>query len=338
LSTTWRALPIIVGALACITAGGALVARSVEITNHAVLVVAVLSPYLMLGAALGLVLFLAARRWILAGFGGALTVAVLAVQLPAYIGSDSPPAGHPVRVLTANLALGGADAQAFVGSARQRADVVAVEEFTPDERDRLSAAGMNASFPYTLLAPRESPDGSGVGLWSRYPLQETMRSGKSDGDVSFLVATTSTPGASVPLTVSVVHLPAPWPWPIDVWRDGISRLSDALQQIARSAGAGAVVVAGDFNSTPDMKQFRRLLRDGYQDGAAQDGAGFIPTFPNDPEPEEHTTPPWVPRYVITIDHVLTRGCRASAVRTAPLPGSDHLALGATIEIPDDVTP
>ena len=321
-----------VGLLACITAGIALVARSVEITTQVVMFIAVLSPYLMLGALLAVVVFLVARRWILAGVAAVLTVAVLAVQLPAYIGTDTAKAGHiDIRVLTANLLMGEADPPALVRLAQQQADIVAVEEFTPDESSRLSAAGMNASFPYALLAPKEKPASSGVGLWSRYPLQEKTRG--DDGDFSFLVAQMETPGAAVPPTISVMHMPAPWPWPIKVWRDSVSNLAKTLQQIAQSAGAGAAVVAGDFNSTLDMMQFRRLLRDGYQDGAAQDGAGFIPTFPADPTPAKgDSAPSWVPP-LITIDHVLTRGCRASSVRTAQLLRSDHRALLTTIEVP-----
>ena len=35
-----------------------------------------------------------------------------------------------------------------------------------------------------------------------------------------------------------------------------------------------MIVAGDFNSTTDMRPFRALLRNGYRDAAEQSGAGF----------------------------------------------------------------
>ncbi|WP_425294985.1 hypothetical protein [Mycolicibacterium vanbaalenii] len=41
-----------------------------------------------------------------------------------------------------------------------------------------------------------------------------------------------------------------------------------MENLAAEAGNGAVIVAGDFNSTPDMHQFRQLLTNGYRRGRA----------------------------------------------------------------------
>ena len=59
----------------------------------------------------------------------------------------------------------------------------------------------------------------------------------------------------------------------------------------------------------------------------QTGAGFAPTFPS------HS---WHPA-LITIDHVLTRGSIASSIRTVTVPGTDHRALLATVDVPLDPT-
>jgi endonuclease/exonuclease/phosphatase (EEP) superfamily protein YafD len=96
-----------------------------------------------------------------------------------------------------------------------------------------------------------------------------------------------------------------------------------LAGYADKAGPAAVIVAGDFNATPDMRQFRDLLTDGYRDAVNQTGTGFSPTY---------SPHPWIPP-LITIDHVLTRNSSARSIRTVDIPGSDHRALLATVAVP-----
>jgi endonuclease/exonuclease/phosphatase (EEP) superfamily protein YafD len=113
----------------------------------------------------------------------------------------------------------------------------------------------------------------------------------------------------------------------DNWRNGIDALSGQMREFGRSTGPAAAIVAGDFNSTPDMRQFRDLLTDGYRDAVQQTGAGFAPTFPSR----------WWHPPLITIDHVLTRNAAATSIRTVFIPGSDHRAVLATVAIPLDPT-
>ena len=107
------------------------------------------------------------------------------------------------------------------------------------------------------------------------------------------------------------------------WRGGMAGAKAQLNNFATDAGPAAVIIGGDYNSTPDMRQFRDLLTDGYRDAVEQTGAGFAPTFPSNT---------WYPP-LLTIDHVLTRNAAASSIRTIEVPGSDHRALLATIEVP-----
>jgi endonuclease/exonuclease/phosphatase (EEP) superfamily protein YafD len=322
LSTIARAPLRVVGVAACVLAVIGLLARYVPITSHFLLAPAVSSPYLMLAAPLVLPVLLIGKRWIVAGVTGVLTVALLAVRLPSYVGSGTDTEDHvSLRVLSANLYEGHADVQTLMQWAREHADVVAVQEMTPEAMQRLSA--LDALFPYRAVVPKA--EASGAGLWSRYPLNVSALWG--DFQMSYITAHLAIPGVRSAPTMSVVHSPAPWPWPIDTWRHSMDSLAASLQQAADSAGAGAVVVAGDFNSTLDMLQFRRLLQNGYDDAAEQAGAGFAPTYPGD----SHVPP------LMTIDHVLTRMCTATSARTVTIPGSDHRALLVTVEIPRDPT-
>jgi endonuclease/exonuclease/phosphatase (EEP) superfamily protein YafD len=324
LSKIRRLPPTAVGFVALVIAACAFASRYVSVTNHAALITAALSPYLMLCAPVSAALLIWARRWVLAIAALGLTVAAVAVQLPLYSGSDvNPTAGVEIRVMSANVYEGTADPDDLVRSAKAQADVVAIQELTPQEGDRLSRAGLDATFPYRWLDARG--DSRGVGMWSRFPIEAPTRIGGYT--FAFLTARIRVTGASTAPTVVVVHLPGPYPFPIDAWRRDVDRLPVTLSEIAEQAGAGPVIVASDVNSTSDMRQFRALLSNGYRDAAEQSGAGFNPTFPADSQ-----LPP-----IIVIDHVLTRNCTATSLRTLKVPGSDHRGLVVTITIPRSST-
>jgi endonuclease/exonuclease/phosphatase (EEP) superfamily protein YafD len=301
-------------------AGWALVSRYLPITNHLVLFTAALSPYLMLCGSVSMVLLILARRWILAIAAFALTVTAVATEVPLYLGSDeAPTSGAVVRVISANLREGQADAESLVRSARAQADVLAFQELTPAEVDRFNAAGLDATFPYRWLDPRGGAAGAGV--WSRLPIRATsLIGGHTFPLVSAQIQVT---GISIDPSVVVVHIPGPWPQPIDDWRRDLNRLPSTLLQVGQGTAGGCLIVAADLNSTTDMRPFRALLRDGFRDGAEQSGAGIRPTFPaNSPLPP-----------IIAIDHIVTRRCTATSVRTTNVPGSDHRGLVATVMIP-----
>jgi endonuclease/exonuclease/phosphatase (EEP) superfamily protein YafD len=265
---------------------------------------------------MAMILFAALGSWTVGALAAVLTAATVAVQLPWYVGGKAD-AGATVRLVSANLRYGHADPAAVVRLAQQHADVFAVQELTPGEAGRLSAAGIDKSFPYRALRARDGP--AGVGIWSRYPLQ-----GGTEYDefwLGLLTARVQIPGVSAESTVVVTHMSAPWPEPIRGWRDDLARLGETLQQIG-AAAHGPVMVAGDLNATPDVLEFRRLLRDGYKDAAEQAGAGLTRTHPAD-----ISLPP-----LFAVDHILTRDCRATSVRTLSVPGSDHRALVAALAV------
>jgi hypothetical protein len=133
-----RALLITAGLVAFAVAGSALISRHLPITNHAVFFTAALFPYLTLCAPVSMALLTLARRWTLAIVAIGLTVTMLAVQLPLYVGADTPRSGGvELRVISANLGFG---SPYLATLAREQTDVLAVQELTPGEVDRLSAA------------------------------------------------------------------------------------------------------------------------------------------------------------------------------------------------------
>jgi endonuclease/exonuclease/phosphatase (EEP) superfamily protein YafD len=308
----------ILGHVALAAAVCALTGRYLPFTNRAVLAVAAMFPYLAPAGPIALVLFVIARRWMLAGAAATVTAFVVATQAPLYRADRAPTHGVNVRAMTANLMLGRARADTFVESARARADLLAVQELTSDELNRLSTAGLDTAFPHRVVHP--GPGASGLGLWSKFPISETR---PIDGyRTTVLAVKIQIPGVARDPAVVVAHPRNPWY--VHDWHHDISRLPATLSDVDKWAGGGAVIVAGDFNTTRDMRAFRNLLQHGYRDAAEQAGSGLTATFPG------HM--PWTPP-ILAIDHLLTLRCTATTAYTISIPGTDHRALVATIDIP-----
>ncbi|HEX2283825.1 MAG TPA: endonuclease/exonuclease/phosphatase family protein [Mycobacterium sp.] len=301
-----------------------LVARYLPIDGHLVLVVAAASPYLMVAGPVGMFLFAVGRRWVMTIIAACLSMVMIGTQLPRYVGPEtSATPAATVRVLTANLGMGRADPRAVMALAQQYADVLVVQEMTPEAATGLSTIGLDATFPHRVLDPHELA--GGIGVWSRHPIVE---SGVVSGfTLSTLRTRVRVPGVVTDPTVLAVHLAGPWPQPIGHWHQDIARLPLTLRQLAREAGSGAVIVAGDLNATLDMMPFRRLLSEGYRDAAEQAGAGLTRTYPNRR---------WRPA-VVGIDHVLVHNCVATSAQTVALPGSDHRGLMVSVDVPMDPT-
>lgn len=300
-----------------------LIARTIHLTNLPALTFAAAAPYASLAALFALVVAALFRRRFLAVVAAVLLVATLSIQASWYcFGRPSEIGPHAeVRILSSNLRYGQADAASFVEFASANADVIAVSELTAEVATRLRDSGIRKAFPHSILVPR--PEAAGMGLFSRYPLI-SLRPSKYGND--FVAARVRIPDVRDDPLVASVHLMSPVAGGANtfaLWERGISATKSELIDYAKAAGPAAVIIAGDFNATPDMRQFRGLLDVGYRDAVNQTGAGFAPTY---------SPHPWIPP-LITIDHVLTRNAAASSIHTVDIKGSDHRGLLATIQVP-----
>ena len=319
-----RMVVTVLGVLAFAVAAAGLVSRYLPIGNEVVLVVAAASPHLTCAGLAALILFSVTRHWALTIVAALLCIAMIGIQLPRYFGPEKTTVpSASVRVLSANLGLGHADPRAVVALATGSADVLVLQEMTPEVATAMSAAGLDAVFPHRVIDPR--PMAAGIGVWSRHPIVDSAPIGGYQ--MPMLSAQIRLPGIRFDTTVLAVHLAAPWVQPLRWFSGDIEQLPTTLREVSRNAGAGAVIVAGDLNATYDMQPFRRLLAEGYRDAAEQAGAGLTLTYPSRP---------WQ-RPVIGIDHILVYNCSASAAHTVAVPGSDHRGLAATIDIPVDLT-
>lgn len=299
-------------------AAAALAARYLPVVNHAVLIVAAASPYLTVGAAVAAVLFLSGPRPRLAALAALLLAAAVIPQIPQFFEPGHAQGDSiPIRVLTANLRDGEADPESVATEARENADLLFVQELSPQLARTLSERYLTADFPYEVLKPGSYA--AGVGIWSRYPIVQSQVI--PELTLGGLTATVHPPGAASDLLVASVHLVGPWPQPVDNWRAELEELPQTLDQLADTAGRRSVIVAGDLNATTDHSPFRRLLDTGFRDAGRQ--FGFAATWPAD-----LPLPP-----LIRIDHILTYNSTATGAYAVRIAGSDHLALGATVYIP-----
>lgn len=304
-----------------VVAAAAFAARFVPITNHAVLALAAFSPYLALaaGVSVGILLLLGRRRT--AAGALALAAVTLAVQVPKFAGPEAAAAsGVAVRLLTVNLAEGGAEPVALAAVMRERADVVLFQEITPELVRSLTRTGVGSAFPDQKTAAR--PGAAGIAIWSRYPVEQSTRI--PEYPLGMITADLRVPGVADAATVAAVHIAGPWPQPIAQWRQDIAQLRQTLSDMAGRAGSRPVIVGGDFNATTDMAPFRRALPAGMGDAADQAGAGLIRTFP-----AGSRLPP-----LIAIDHVLTYNSQAISAQSVQIPGTDHMGLLTTLLLPE----
>ncbi|GAA5187990.1 endonuclease/exonuclease/phosphatase family protein [Rugosimonospora acidiphila] len=274
-------------------------------------------PYAAITAVIPLAVALLSRRWLAAALATAALVALVVVVAPRGFGGPDPVRGPAVRVLTANLREGHADPASVVALARQRrVDVLAIEEVTPPELDRLLAAGLSQLLPYSSTNPQWIGP-AGTALFSRYPLTGVGRHSLPHTFTETL-ATVQPPG-SVPVAIDVIHYCAPVdPDQTACWNAGVRSIPPATPH-------GPVrLLLGDFNMTLDFPDLRHVLSTGYRDAAEVVGEALTPTFP-------YLGPP-LPK--VTPDHVLADSrIGISSVSVLPIRDSDHRAVFAALTFP-----
>lgn len=272
------------------------------------------TPYAAVGSLIALLVAAAARVRGAIAVGLATVLTMAAMVVPRALPSAPAATGPALKVLTANLFFGHADAPAVVALVRRlRPDVLSLQELTPRALAALDAAGLGELLPYRHT--EEGWGASGGGIFSRYPLTEQPGFSPGGGHAMPRARFTLPTGQAVEIVN--VHTVAPLGPAVADWRAQLAALPRPEPGVIR-------VLAGDFNATLDHADLRRVLAAGYADAADATGTGLVPTWPSG-----RRLPP-----LITIDHVLYDR-RASAVRTEvhTLPFTDHRAFFAELRLP-----
>jgi endonuclease/exonuclease/phosphatase (EEP) superfamily protein YafD len=291
-----------------------------------------LSPIAVLPAVAAVVVGATTSWWL---------VVLLAVPAALLAGAQLPPRrprGGPrrpeedvqrrltIRLLTVNVLDGSADAAAVVRLVREHnADVLAIQELTPQMVRKFKDADLAALLPFTHLDPR--PRAIGSGLWARWPIERLPPVPRTWAAAP---RARIDPSGGHPVTLTAVHPKAPVNRNQERWRNELETIRDVL-----ASTEGPQIVAGDFNASRDHRPFRDILAAGFADcgDAARDRPwpGF--TWPSMwPGLGVKVYPPILP--FMRLDHVLISrdGCTAREVQILRVPGTDHCAVLATIDL------
>ena len=228
--------------------------------------------------------------------------------------------GRLLRVLSANLWNGRADAQAFADLVvALAADVVAVQEVTPDQAEALASA-----LPYGEIEP--SWDHNGMGIALRRPATHSkIELHRRPARVAML-SPDDWPQLERPVEIVNLHISAPhllFPYV------GLAARRIQMRDFdAHFAGIddAARVLVGDLNSTPMWPAYKRV--------ASQFTDVAVAVAQLRGRSVEPTWGPWAgsPR-VLRIDHGFIHGLRAEEFQVVEIVGSDHSAIVMDLTLP-----
>ncbi|MFY9487449.1 MAG: endonuclease/exonuclease/phosphatase family protein [Solirubrobacterales bacterium] len=280
---------------------------------HPFVAIVAFTPYVAAACVVPLTIALLLRVWRVAALAGIVLIVLGATLVGRLTADGQPPARGPiVTVMTANVLRGNDQAAEFLGLVRSKdVDILGLQELEPEFSSGLRRAGMGELLPHAL--DDSLPGFAGSGLWSRSALRRT-------GSQTVESVTDATEGeqTSNGLRVRVVHpVPPTSPGRVAKWRRGLNAIPCAAcdSKLPR-------IVIGDFNATHDHSAFRSLLSRGYKDAADSVGKGLIATWPHRG------------RRKLTLDHILVhQSIRVISVEIVRIPGSDHRAVIARLQLP-----
>ncbi len=229
-----------------------------------------------------------------------------------------------IRILTANLFGGRADADALVELIeRLRVDVACVQELSPQLADAISQV-----LPEGRLGSDRWAKNRGLGIACRrraeidhFPLPKrdgwTARLSPEDWDQ-----------LQAPVEIVNVHIIAPHAlpyFPRRATRRG--QLAHLLRFLDREPHVPRAIL-GDFNASPIWPLYRRLA------SRLTDAAAAVATENSGPRPTWPHLPILGIRGLIRIDHCFLSGLSALSVQVVPIRGSDHLGLCVDVGEPE----
>ena len=274
------------------------------------------TPYALVLSLLVLLAVVLLRQWLPFLLGLAAVIALAIAVVPRELGGpDEVTGGKEIQVLSFNLLRSRADFAELLELARIReADVITLQEFSPEGLAEIEGLGVSRRYPYSVHATGEEAGGGAI--YSRFPLRRVPAPDTGFRQPRALVS----PPGSVPFEVMSVHPMAPaGPKTTTTWSQEIIKLPKADDP------GPPRILAGDFNSTLDHEKLRDLIETGYRDAGDTMGLGLISTWPS--------TIKWP--LPVTIDHVLVEDpVKITGYDVEAISGSDHRAVLADLVLPD----
>jgi len=306
-----------------VVAAGGTALRWVDAASSPVALVQSLTPYVAVLVLLALCGALFPGPWkarvVLAG-ACLLVLAVHAAIWVPWLTKEEPRPGTELTVMTVNLYVGRADAEAIVDEVRRHdADILVLTEVSPGSMAELLRLGIDGPLPHAL--PDPVPARGSTIIRSRLPLTPVPadRGGSATLPVSESpVGVLAAANVGKDVVVRGVHPTHPVGRRVKLWHAGLNDLTDAIGDTR-----GPMIVAGDFNASVDHPVMRQLMAPGLRDAHEVAGAGRPTTWPR-----ERGFAPFV-----HIDHVVVRGVDVASATEVVIPGSDHEAVIARLVVP-----
>jgi endonuclease/exonuclease/phosphatase (EEP) superfamily protein YafD len=224
--------------------------------------------------------------------------------------------GQDVEILTANIKQGAAIDDLVTLIVREKPDLVFVQECNDVCETKLTDKPIKKLLRYQVIDAR--PGSEGGAILSVFPLTkpaELFRQQAIGNEFAMPEAILELPELGT-VAVKSAHPFPPTPQEERFWASGLQ----ALAKFSMHYGSMPVIVAGDFNSGAEHKQFRDVMDSGrLRDAGAELGIDKV-TWKMDGRP-----------YIqATLDHVLFSGATARSYLVFPLAKSDHSAVLVTI--------
>jgi len=266
------------------------------------------------------------RMWRAAALLAVLLGATLGPSVVALFPSEPPmpaPGEDSLLLMSANLMYGRCDLGALTRQVlREDPDVVVLQEYTPAAA-RAMVAALSDRYPHRVEHIRD--DAFGQAVFSRRPFASPARLfPPGDGWREPQALVTVALGAGHVAIMNIHLLP---PSSFDWVREHRVQAARLAEQVAMDfAEHGAVVLAGDFNATPESPHLRALVRVGFAAAHEEAGRGRASTWPRTS---------WL-RHVpgIRLDHALGAGVEFIESRTGEDFGSDHRPVLARFVLGD----
>ena len=264
---------------------------------------------------------------LLAAAGAILVAYHLTMIVPRLTSDRIPPWAHSaprMRLAVANVYIDNPTLQAAAEQlAGLGADVIVIAESTPAFFDHFDAAGGDVSHPHRLFDPDDTSDYA-VAIASRYPLSSRSVM-HTMGPLSLAVAEVEVDGVSA--TIAALNpMTAFDPDGHATWKEQIEALKAFIPTID-----GALVIAGDLNTTSYRPEFKELLDLGLTDSIDSLGQAWRPSFSL-----KSVWPLGALGAIARLDHALVNDrVRSLRVKNLPAKGSDHLPFLITLALRND---
>ncbi|HXH58060.1 endonuclease/exonuclease/phosphatase family protein [Iamia sp.] len=229
--------------------------------------------------------------------------------------------GATLTLLAANVECTMADADAQVAALLDAdADLVCIIEHTTATADALARSAFGELYPHVSEDVDEGWFGSLVA--ARHPIvdRRLLDLGGRPGHVVDIDVD------GIDIRVVPVHAQAPIEvGDVSLWHTTIAAAAAIAEGCDRP-----LILAGDWNATGGHGHYRRALaHHDLVDAQARVGRRWFPTWPVDHPIAGIRFPPFLP-----LDHIVTsRDVLTEALERIRVPGTDHMALRATLRLP-----